>query len=479
MWLIALWAACAHADSSGVDWREHVTLSVSERVRGELVDWFAPDEAVRRGLARGGAERYAFFASRLRGGLRLLYAPFELVVDVQDTRLAGLPGDAVVGPLTLGPGASYVQSSHDTTQGETVLKQAHLTVRTAGLTATFGRFEYRDGLETLPADGTLSAVKRSRIAERLVGSFDFTHVTRSVNGARVAYDRPEWNVTAFAARPTAGGFEISANRDLDDIGLTGLALGVKRWPFAPPFDGRLFYLYYDDQRRQTTKTDNRAGERLRDHERLAIHTIGAHALTAIDAGPGTIDLLLWAAAQTGRWGVQRHDAYAYALEAGYQLPRAPWAPWLRVGIDRSSGDDTPSDDRHQTFFQLLPTARTYAPFPFYNLMNTQDVLAELLLRPHAKLSLKLEYHWLQLSSRRDLWYAGSGAGNPDSFGFSGISGGGRRDLAHVASLAVGVEVLPQVSLGGFYGHAFGGGVVGAAFQDRAADYGFVEATFRY
>src|SRR5207248_464671 len=83
-----------------------------------------------------------------------------------------------------------------------------VTLRRAGLTATVGRYEYRDGLETVPGDPTLAALKRMRIAERLVGPFEFTHVTRSFDGVRLAWDRPAWNVTAFGTRPTRGGFEV-------------------------------------------------------------------------------------------------------------------------------------------------------------------------------------------------------------------------------------------------------------------------------
>lgn len=474
---ILLLATIAAADDA-VDWRDRVVFSFSERLRGEFVDWFEPPAAA----AARGAERYAFLASQMRGGVRVLYAPFELVVEVQDTRLAGLPGDAALSssPGPLGPGALYVANSHDTEQGETFLKQGHLTLRYAGVTATAGRFEYRDGLETLPADGTLLALKRSRIAERLVGAFDFTHVTRSVDGVKLAYDRPAWNVTALAARPTAGGFEISANRSLDDVGLAGLAIGLKRLPIEIPVDARLFYFYYDDQRRDALKADNRAlGARAADRDRLAIHTIGAHVVAAIDAGPGTIDLLAWGAAQSGAWGRLDHDAWAFAAEAGYQLPNTPWAPWLRVGLNRASGDDAPGDRTHRTFFQLLPTARTYALFPFYDAMNAEDWLAELLLRPHRLVAIKTDYHRVRLTEARDLWYAGGGAGNPDIFGYAGLPSNGRRDLAHVVSLSVTVTALPQVTLAGYYGHAFGGAVVRGSFAGTDADYGFVEATYRY
>jgi hypothetical protein len=252
------------------------------------------------------------------------------------------------------------------------LKQGTLTVRGRGLTAAFGRFEYRDGLEVVPSDPTLAFLAKTRIAERLVGPFDFTHVTRSFDGARVAYDSPDWNVTTFGTRPTWGGFQVSANRELD-MELAGLAATLRRLPQGPPLVARLFYLYYRDARQDALKVDNRPKPaRVADKDPITINTIGANATTAIDLGPGIVDGLLWGAVQTGTWGVQSDGAWAYAMEAGYQMPQIPRRPGCGSdGIGRR--DNNPNDGVHRTFFQLIPTARTYARLPFFNLMNSNDV----------------------------------------------------------------------------------------------------------
>ena len=471
-------SSLAAADDDAGSWRDRVTFTLSERVRGEMVDWFEPPADV----ARRGAERYAFFASQLRAGVKVILPHLQLTADVQDTRLVGLPDDATLAAPqgSLGPGAIYFGNTHRTTQGEPFLKQGFAVVRGAGFSLTGGRFEYRDGLETVPGDATLAIVKRTRIAERLVGPFDFTHVTRSFDGVRIAYDQPDWNATVLAVHPTHGGFEISANREISRIGLAGASATLKRLPHGPPADLRVFYLYYQDDRRGPLRADNRALEaREADHDALAIHTGGAHAITAIDAGPGIVDLLGWAAVQGGWWGRQSHTAWAYALEAGYQLPRVPGSPWLRAGYDRSSGDGDPEDGRHHTFFQLLPTARIYAQLPFFNLMNTEDAFAELILRPHEKVTVRVDYHRLTLTDGHDLWYSGGGATNDDVFGFAGAPANGRRDLGHLVDLSVAWQAHPRLTLQGYYGHAFGGGVVRQTFVGQAADYGFVEATFRY
>ena len=397
--------ACAFAGAlvcgglpAAADWRDNVTFTLSDRARGEFVDWFDPP------AAPAGAQRYAFFANQLRAGVRVDLPHLQLVVEAQDTRLANLPDDATLAPPqgALGPGAVYFLNTRDTSQGETFLKQGFVSLRGRGFTAKVGRFEYRDGAETVPGDATLAFLKRARINERLVGAFDFTHVTRSFDGGLVAYDEPGWNATAIGLRPTRGGFEVSANRELDGVSLAGLSLTAKRLPFtgAPPADLRLFYLYYEDRRNEPLKVDNRAlAARTADRDSIFVHTLGGHAVTAVEAGPGVLDGLVWAVGQTGEWGVQDHAAWATAVELGYQLPRVIAQPWLRIGYDVSSGDRDPTDGDHGSFFQALPTARVYAQLPFYNLMNNQDVFAQLILRPHARVTVRTDYHWLSLTDR--------------------------------------------------------------------------------
>jgi hypothetical protein len=55
-----------------------------------------------------------------------------------------------------------------------------------------------------------------------------------------------------------------------------------------------------------------------------------------------------------------------------------------------SGDGNPNDNTHGTFFQVLPTPRPYARFPFFNMMNNEDTFGMLILRPHAKVTTSSE-----------------------------------------------------------------------------------------
>ncbi len=476
--LIAILAGVACAAPAAADWREHVAFTLSDRFRGESVDWFQPSP----GASPSGAERYGFFGNQLRAGLRLTYPHVQLTLEVQDTRLAGLPEDASrPAPVgNLGPGAAYFAHTRSSDQGETFLKQGFLTLRRSGLSASFGRFDHSDGLESLAADATLAWLERSRLAERLVGPYGYTHVTRSFDGVRVAYDRPGWNATALASRPTHGGFEISANREIDEVGLASLALTVKQIPGASPADLRLFYLYYEDDREGLLKVDNRPlPARAADRKPIRVQTWGGHAITALEFGPGIVDGLVWSAFQTGSWGTLGHRAWAYALEGGYQLSGVPSSPWLRGGWNRSSGDGKPGDSDHETFFQVLPTARIYAQFPFFNLMNNEDRFVQLIVKPHPRVTLRSDYHRLGLTESRDLWYSGGGATSDDVFGYSGTPANGERDLARLIDLGMTIQLPAKLTAYAYYGRAFGRDVVRGTFAGEDASYAYLELSFRY
>ena len=459
-------------------WRERLVFTVSERLRAESVDWFEP----KAGTAPGGAGRYSFLGSQLRAGMRFTAPSFQAVFEAQDTRLFGLPEDAnrPAPAGNLGPGATYFAQERERNPGRAFVKQANVTFRRSGFSATVGRFDHADGLESLPTDSTLLWLRRSRLAERLVGPYGYTHATRGFDGLRAGYDRPEWNATAFLARPTQGGFELDANEEIRKVALSGLTLTWKPPAGAVASDLRLFYLGYEDRRGDLLRTDNRPRAlREADHEPIRVHTFGGHVTAVRPAGPGLADALLWAVHQRGAWGDLDHSAWAVAAEIGYQWPRIAGSPWVRAGIDRSSGDPDPGDGRHETFFQVLPTPRIYAQFPFFNLMNLDDRFAQLILRPHDRVTVRADFHRLKLAESSDLWYSGGGAIANGAFGYSGAPSGGRRDLARLIDLGVTVQCAARLTLYGYLGRATPEAVIESTFRGRAATYGYLEATFRY
>ena len=97
--------------------------------------------------------------------------------------------------------------------------------------------------------------------------------------------------------------------------------------------------------------------------------------------------------------------------------------------------------------QILPTPRIYARFPFYHLMNTEDLYAQLKLRLHARLSLRTEVHGLRLSNRNDLWYVGGGAFQEGTFSYVGRQAGGRQGMGTLFDLSADLNITPTTLSG--------------------------------
>jgi hypothetical protein len=450
------------------------TLSGSNRLRGEFANWFEP-------APPNDNHRYNFLGNRTQFGLMVARAPLTAFVQYQHTELVNVPANAP------GVGGTYFQNTHSHFQEQGWLRQGWMQVApTVGgwrLTFQGGRLRFLDGAETVSSDPALQWLKTARVAERLIGPFDFTHVGRSFDGARLAAENEAVNVTGFALWPTSGGFEISAGRGMD-VNLAGLSTTIKDRPSFPGTEARFFWIYYHDGRPSDgddVALDNRPlPERQADHDAITLQTLGANLLHVEPIGPGKADALVWIAGQVGAWQSQEQGSWGVGTELGYQMPSWWASPWVRAGFFRSSGDDDPTDDHHGTFFQLIPTPRVYAQTPFYNLMNNQDVFAQAILKPLANLTVRTDFHWLQVSSHDDILYFGGGATKQDFFGYGGTPAGGHHQVGYVSEIAVSYKPLPILELAAYYGHAFGGSVVENGFPDQHdLDYGFLEATVTF
>ncbi|MBX7223155.1 MAG: alginate export family protein [Blastocatellia bacterium] len=404
--------------------------------------------------------------------------------------LVGLPRNAVA-PAPQGAfnlGGIYAAANVDE-RAAISLKQAFFRWRHTKdqKTTSFriGRFEYSDGSELQPADGTLAALKRQRINERLLGPFGFTHATRSFDGVHFGYGTAFKNLTVVAALPTEGVFQVDSLRTIQQVGFVYGAYSQALHPTkvqdktVHQGEFRAFALYYRDNR-NIVKTDNRPlPVRQTDFADISIMTLGGHYVRTAKIGSGKADLLLWGAGQFGDWGKLNHHAGAGAVEIGYQ-PKMKWNPWMRGGFFRSTGDQNPNDKSHGTFFQILPTPRGYARTPFFNLMNNQDIFGQVTLRPNKKFTLRSDFHHLQLSSRQDLWFAGGGAFQQRTFGYAGRPSNGSRALGALLDVSADYQINPHVSFTLYYGQMFGGNVVRKIYPTgQNGHFGYAEMTFRF
>lgn len=426
---------------------------------------------------------YDLWTLRARLGLQLNTSIVDAYAQAQYNGLYGLPNNAAAAPPVgaLGLGGAYFLANQSTDPSNVFLKQAHLNFKgnAFGLPGTqlkVGRFEYMDGLEYKSGDVKFDGLKSKRVAQRLVGSH-IVHVGRSFDGFSMVYDQPGFNITASGLRPTQGGFTVQGQDEISKIDLFYTALTSKRNALMPGTEARLFYLFYNDDR-NTQVVDNRPviNRPSLDKQDLNLHTVGTHLLTLQPLGSGSIDGLLWGAYQFGDWTNLDQQAWAVDAEVGYQWTKLPLKPWLRAIYYLSSGDDNPTDSKHKTFFTALPSPRTYAKFPYYNMMNLQDAFVQMIVSPTDKIKVAIDFHHLELANSSDLFYSGPGAtSRSGSFGYSGRPSGGSTDIGQLIDINFTHNLTKEFSWTIYYGHAFGGNVIQNVYsKQKDADTAHVD-----
>ena len=400
------------------------------RARMESWDWFDT----------GSAGRYEYVGVTVRAGLTRQSPHFAWRAELALPMLIGLPDDATLPPPAgqLGGGATTFEASGQRRDLIHVMPR-QLWVRwgrpRAGPALKAGRFDFNDGAERTPKHHVLAALRTQRINQRLIGTFAFTHVQRSFDGVVASLDGAEGNLTLAAMRPTAGVFAARTARSLEVNLLCG-AWSRDIRVGAGAADLRLFGIFSDD-RRGVVPVDNRPlAARQADTRSLRVVTLGGHWLQAVPTGLGGVDLLAWGVLQRGSWGSLGQRSGAVALEVGFEPRGVPGRPWVRVGMAHSTGDDDPADNRHETFYQVLPTPRVYARHPFYNMMNSSELFASMQIRPHPKVTARVWAHRLRLTESTDLWYLGGGAFEPTTFGFAGRPANNAQGLATVVEGAL-------------------------------------------
>jgi len=458
--LLAVMCAWLDAQSPSLSLGD-VNVSGSVRTRSYSWDWFGSTDG-----------DYTYPAAIVRAAVSRSRPSYDWLVEFGLPVMVSLPSTAVAaapqGQLGLG-GSYFAANSNAVNDAGFFLKQGY--VRFTGLggvrgqSIKVGRMEFNDGAEVAPKTATLAALKRDRISQRLLGTFGFSDVGRSVDGAQYVLSTTTTNVTALAGRPTQGVFQVAGWGQLN-INIFYAAVTRQTGDDQRAGEWRVFALAYDDYRHGALKTDNRgAAARAADTGNIAIGTYGGHFLQFAQTSAGAVDLLAWGALQTGKWGVLSHRAAAYAIEAGWQ-PAAftRISPWIRGGYDFGSGDGNAADTRHGTFFQILPTPRIYARLPFFNLMNMRDAFGEVILRPRRDLAFRTDVHALNLASSTDLWYSGGGAFQPQTFGYAGRPSNGQTSLATLIDLSGDYAYTPRVSIAGYVGDAAGHGVAQSIYR---------------
>jgi hypothetical protein len=455
-----------------------VTVTATLRAREYAWDWFQPTNTAYQ-------NQYAYSGDLLRLNFAEKRGALDLDAEIAVPFLLSLPTNATApapqGALGLGSNY-YTANGSNQYSAMAFAKQLYGRYHFGNKESQsiqIGRFEFNDGSELAPKNATLATLKRDRISQRLIGTFGFSDVGRSFDGVRYSMSEGGKDFTFVGATPTRGVFQTDGwgwNR----IGF-GYAAFTKDWGHGHhAADTRFFAIDYDDFR-HIVKTDNRpAAIKSHDTENIHLQTWGLHSIHAVTTNAGTIDALGWAAFQTGRWGTQTQRAYALDFEGGFQpaiLKKVK--PWIRGGYTIGSGDSNPNDSTHGTFFQILPTPRPYARMPFFNMMNTEDGFGALILRPYSKVTISSEYHSLRLTNANDLWYAGGGAFQPWSFGYTGRTVSGRRSLGNLYDTSLEYRATKYATFTAYVGYTQGLAVMQQIYPaGKDGRFGYLEALFR-
>ncbi len=422
-----------------------VTLTATVRERTNATQWFA---------ATPHDEVYGHQDSLLRLGLQQRLRHFDYLVELSQSAELFLPNDAVSavaaqGQLGLG-GTYYAANNNNQEPVAASFRQGFVRYhfQPDGDAVRLGRFEFFEGQETTPANKTLAWLQTNRIAQRLVGNFGFSNGQRSFDGVDGKLRGANWDVTAMAGRPTQGVYNMNANPELNvDIQY----LGYTRYLAAKHVLVRGFALGYHDGRTGLTKTDNRtAAARALDHKNIRIGTYGADAIAALPVGKNTVDLLFWGVLQNDNWGLLDQRSGGFAVEGGLRFDHVRTQPWIRGGALRTTGDSNNTDGTHNTFFQVLPTPRVYARFPYFNQMNSKDEFVQLIDHAAKSLDIRTDLHFLQLTAPTDFWYSGGGAYDNRAFGFMGKPGNNHGSFSSLYDISADYAINKQLSFTAYY-----------------------------
>ncbi|MGH9659573.1 MAG: hypothetical protein ACRD96_13580, partial [Bryobacteraceae bacterium] len=183
-----------------------VTVTGSLRTRGEAWDWFQ---------GSSGDNTYGFSGNILRASFAQSRESWDWNAEFAVPFLLGLPENPIAPGAQggLGFGANYWTANNRNRNTAMIFpKQLYVRFTSFGGNRNhalkLGRFEFNDGAEATPKSAALATVKNTRINQRLVGAFAFTHVGRSFDGLHYSHTKPYGNFTFVGGVPTRGVFQV-------------------------------------------------------------------------------------------------------------------------------------------------------------------------------------------------------------------------------------------------------------------------------
>jgi hypothetical protein len=152
-------------------------------------------------------------------------------------------------------------------------------------------------------------------------------------------------------------------------------------------------------------------------------------------------------------------------------------------VNFASGDG--SGDRHNTFFNMLPTNHLYYGFAdqlaFQNLV---DIVLQLKFQPHERVGINFMFHQFYLAKKNDAQYFGTGAFNKEIYGYGAGASGGHNNFAQEIDIVTNVKLYQGVTMLAGYSHLLGNDVVEhqksiGAKAKKNGHFGFLQFNITY
>lgn len=457
------------------------TSFLAENVtRAELWRYFQPDPHPPPGGGRN--PDYTFVGTRFTLGATYRGSRWSADGALQYVRLDNLPTGSV-GPGFFGNGGAYFFHANGRFSYQFYLRRLSLGWRDAasGTWVEAGRFSRAAGTDVPSGDATIDRTVADELNGRLLGDAEWSFYQRAWDGVRGGVARGGVAATVTAAVPTQGTFEESANLPIDRLRVGAIEVTLAPGRLVPRTRVEAFAMFYDDRRRVTGRPDNAAANPVARAVDVQVTTVGASIAGAYPSRWGRSDLTAWGAVQTGSWYGHSHRAASATASVGHRLTGVLGRPWMRAGTVWASGDGDPADDRHGTFFPMLPSSDRVSRLNAYALMNVVDHWATLELAPHAALDLTGGLHRVSLATGADGWYQGSGASQRAGtyVGVLGLPTRGAERLGTVVETSATWRARRWWTVRGYVGRMAGGDVVAQNFAGRRLVSGWLESTLRF
>ena len=177
--------------------------------------------------------------------------------------------------------------------------------------------------------------------------------------------------------------------------------------------------------------------------------------------------------QFGRVGSSDVNAYMLAAELAYQPADVTYSPRFRFGLDVASGDSR-AGGNVGTFNQLFPLGHAYLGLiDIVGRQNVADFSTGVSIKPHPRVTGRLDFHHFQLMDNDDALY------NP---GGGVVVAGGTSDSTTVGSeidLNVKYKISRHSTTTVGYSHFFRSSVVEDGGGDRDVDFFYVSLKYMF